>query len=278
MSEGTEGAAAPVEAAPVAAEGTDAAALAAAAAAPAEAPAPPAPEPASVDLETDADDGVYSDPEKARAYAKQLREEAARNRVKAKEAAASFDGWTPEDADVLRTVIAEAAADPKVGAEKMRQIADLLDGGKVEEAAAAAVEATAEAKALTAEDVDAKVKEALDAKDREQALSVRTNEIVAQAKEWGYDPASVDYFSLIHLATHETGGDLEKAHEAMQARKQSVIDEYVQGVRDRAAGMPIHAPRGDDAVVEPQGEVKTFADARSRTEARLVALRKGGRQ
>lgn len=282
MSEGTAAAEAPAAAAP--AEGATAEALAAARAAepaPAAAAAPAAEE-ADLDLEAEIADDLYSDPAKAKALVESLRKEAAKNRVKAKEAtekaAKTFEGWTDSDAEVLANVIQLAAQDKKVGAEKMREIAALLDGGDVEGAAAVAADASAQAaeaaKALTPEDVAAQVEARLADRDKQAAISAEAAKITAKTAELGYDQADPDYFTLLHIAQFETGGDLDKAHAKIEARNQKVIDDYVSGVKERAAGQPIHAKSGDDSVIEMTGENKTFATARERVEARLLALRK----
>ncbi len=278
MSE-AEGSEAAAEApAPAAAEGAEAEALSEAAAAVPEAPAPAEAE-EEIDLDNEAADDVFADPAKARALAEKYRKEAAKRRVEAKEAKATFEGWTEADAKVLSEVIQLAAADPKVGAAKMREIAALLDGGDVEGAAAVAAEASEaageKAAALTPEDVDKKVQEALAAADQKRAVETKRDEILARTKELGYEVGTPDYFTIIHIAQNETGGDLEKAHEVMEARNQAIIDRYVEGVRERAAGTPLHARRGEDSVMEPTSDIKTFKDAREHMEARLVALTQG---
>lgn len=280
MSEGTT-AEAPA-AAP--AEGATAEALTAARAAEPAAPAAPAAaaEEADLDLEAEIADDLYSDPAKAKALVESLRKEAAKNRVKAKEAtekaAKTFEGWTESDAEVLANVIQLAAQDKKVGAEKMREIAALLDGGDVEGAAAVAADASAAAaeaaKGLTPEDVASQVEAKLAERDKQSAIQAEAAKITAKTAELGYDPADADYFTLLHIAQFETGGDLDKAHAKIEARDQKVIDAYVAGVKERAAGQPIHAKSGDDSVIEMTGENKTFATARERVEARLLALRK----
>lgn len=264
------------------AEGATAEALAAARAAEPAVAAPVAVEEADLDLEAEIADDLYSDPAKAKALVESLRKEAAKNRVKAKEAtekaAKTFEGWTESDAEVLANVIQLAAQDKKVGAEKMREIAALLDGGDVEGAAAVAADASAAAaeaaKGLTPEDVATQVEAKLAERDKQSAIAAEAAKITATATELGYDPADSDYFTLLYIAQFETGGDLPKAHAKIEARNQKVIDDYVAGVKERAAGQPIHAKSGDDSVIEMTGENKTFATARERVEARLLALRK----
>lgn len=280
MSEDATTAAAPEAASSVPAEGADAQALSQAAAVEPTVEAPvEAPVEDEVDLDADAADDLYADPAKARAYAEKLRKEAAKYRTKAKEAAVSdetFSGWSDEDAGVLKQVIQVAALDPKVGAAKMREIADLLDKGDAEGAAAVAADASAEAaKVLTEDDVNAKVAEALEKADTKRAIEVKRDEILAKTKALGYEPGSPDYFTVLHIAQFETGADLDKAHEIIEARNQAIIDGYVNGVKERAAGAPLHARRGEESVIEPTGENKTWASARERTEARINAVRQG---
>lgn len=280
--EGAEGATTEA-AAPVLAEGADAAALAAARAAE-PVPTPKAPEP-DLDLEAEIADDLYQDPAKAKALVESLRREAAKRRVEAKEAKEAksaadktFEGWTEHDAAVLADVIQLAAADPSVGAAKMREIADALEANDPKKAAALAAGASAEAaeaaKGLTAEDVDKQVEAKLADRARNEAIEAKGREIVAKTAELGYDQADPDYFTLLHIAQFETGGDLDAAHAKIEARNQKVIDDYVSGVKARAAGQPIHAKSSDDSVIEMTGENKTFASARERVEARLLAIRK----
>ena len=267
--------------APGAAAGADAEALSAAAAAAPEAPAKPQPaskdtEPGEdSDLDTDPPEDLYADPEKARKYVEKLRKEAAAARVKAKEARAPFEGWSPDDAKVLGEVIQLAAADPKVGAAKMREIADLLDKGDVEGAAEAAADASEAAAAhLTPEDIDAKVREAVDAKDREHQLNVKRDEIIAKTKELGYEPGSADYFTVLHVAQFETNGDLEAAHAKIEERNQAIIDKFLDTKREEAAGTPRYARRSEHAVAEMTEPPKDMKDARNRARSRFTASNK----
>lgn len=268
--------------APAPAEGADVEALSQAAAAePESAPAQEQAVEEDLDLDAEPSEDIYADPAKAKAMVEKLRKEAGKYRTRAKEASEWSKGWTADDAKVLSEVIQLAAADPKVGAEQMRKIADLLDKGDAAGAAEAAAEASPDAKKaledkpLTAEDVESKVQAALADAEQKRAIETRRDEIISKTKELGYEPGSPDYFTLIHIAQHETGGDIDKAHEKIEARNQAIIDQYVNGVRENALGQPLHNPKPNDSVVEPEPDNKTFDSARSRLEQRLVNLRQG---
>lgn len=112
--------------------------------------------------------------------------------------------------EMLTELMAEPAAEPVVpdaaGAPLTEQrLMELLD--QREQAASTARQA-ADAKA-------------------QQAAAIA--EIDTKATELGYAPNSVDYVELLHLAVNEHEGDLDKAHEAVQARRQKIIDDYVAG-------------------------------------------------
>lgn len=172
-----------------------------------------------------------------RKYVTGLREEAAKHRTAAKEAAAArdryaaaFGGWGDEDADVLLEAVAQAAADPAAGAATLRQIADLLAGDIKQ-----TVEKPAEApkiEALTQADLD----KILNDRDEAKALQAEITSVEQEAAKLGYEKGTEGYFRLLWLTAHKTNFDMGEADKQIKAERDAVIAEYLASKAPTGAG------------------------------------------
>lgn len=70
----------------------------------------------------------------------------------------------------------------------------------------------------------------------QSAQQREVNQVLEAAKDLGYTPGSREAQDLLYLASHETNGDLEKAHEMLTGERQRIIDEYLEGRRQEARG------------------------------------------
>ena len=212
-------------------------------------PADPAPEapadPVVVDPAPEAEPTSFDRP-----YVEKIRAEAAKYRTKAKELAeqfAPFESYTVEDRKVWADLAKTMAEDPKAGAKWMKEIADsfLTEA----EAPPAPVE---EPKYMTRAEYD-KLR-------AEESQQNKIHQIEVDAQKLGYDTDSTDYVQLLLVANRETGGDIHKAHEAIKAKEQAIIDAYVAKQSAAAESSPL-APSTSGTAASGQREIKTFRQA-----------------
>jgi hypothetical protein len=72
------------------------------------------------------------------------------------------------------------------------------------------------------------------------------------------------------LAYNQTGGDLKKAHEALEAERQKIIEQYLETKKQQSEA---HPRPGAGGVAPDSGEqIKDLRQARNSLEARLKAL------
>ncbi len=250
--------------------GTDVAAAAEAAATP--------PTPAPVEQADPFDGGQQTFD---RAYVEKLRNEAASNRVKAREAEekvtrySRFDGIDDNDL----TVFGELADRYKKGdlegaAEWARDIAGQLspaERGAVAEATGAASTDTP----LTRAEFDRLMAE----REQEITISQSQADLDREAAALGYGPDSIYYLPLMKAASDgfaKTGTvDLKAAATQIEAERQRVVEAYLADKANDASRSPAAAPAGGGAT-SPQGEPKSLAEAHARAKVRTAeAARRG---
>lgn len=236
---------------------TETAAAAAAAdtgAAPEPAPAPaPAPEPAADPgrdtsvLDGELEQGIKQFP---REYVEKLRAEAAKHRTAAREAQEAreqletrykpFESYDDSDMRVWSQLATDWQTDPRSAAATMRQIASnvLQDpsaspADKAEAADQIAEIDKAEQTGQTT-DVEKMIEERIAAHDRQQKLNEGVAQIDRQLAEAGHERGTFPYSAVLWFATNdpETNGDIGKSLEKFNGFKQSVIDEYVESVKN----------------------------------------------
>lgn len=245
MSEQTTGAAPAAPASP------------AAPAAPAPTPTPAAPAPAAT---PDVDPFDSGETQFSRSYVEKLRQEAAGHRTKA----ARFEAMKDLEDGELETWSRVAQAwktDPSTAADQLEaEIKAFRDSQteKVEEGE----------KPLTRSEYDK-----LEADRQGKADEAKAVEsIYAQAKELGYSKDGDDAWMhrlLLQTAHGETEGDLDKAHELIQGRVQSIKD-VALGKKQAQAG-PRPATSSGSAPSQAKEHDGTWGSARERLEARMRA-------
>lgn len=98
---------------------------------------------------------------------------------------------------------------------------------------------------------------------RAELQQEQTYEVIAYARELGYEPGTRPYRRLLDLAMAETGNDLDKAHEIMQSEPQGVIDDYLKTQREKAKGglrpQPLAKVPGTDREITSWGDAETAA-------------------
>ncbi len=196
-----------------------------------------------------------------RGYVEKLRKEAAERRTESARYRDVFGQYDEESQAVWMDLASTFLADPQAAAAKMEAIITAVkaQGGtqaEAEAAAAAAVTAPGEAAALTPEAVQAMFDQKMAAYQAERDLQDRTQAIVTQAKELGYEPGSTGYVSLFHVAQHQTGGDLAAAHAVIQAERQAWVDAAFEKKAKTAGPTPVNQGAAPGTREVP----KTWAD------------------
>lgn len=99
--------------------------------------------------------------------------------------------------------------------------------------------------------------------------------ILDEARQLGYNPETedlaeqADFLAFAQLAA-SLDGDMQRAHEMMQARRQSVVDQYLQGKRADAANFAGGADMGTGP--SNQRPIESMSDARNAASARLESM------
>ena len=200
-----------------------------------------------------------------RTYVQKLRDEAAKHRTAAAPYKEVFDAYDEADKEIWFDLAKSMATDPKVGAQKMLELAQgLLESGDTEGANKVLDGVEGEPEYLTAAQLQAE----FDKREKQAKLNAEVETINAEAKELGYKENSPAWRDLMSRALHDHNYDLKAAHAAREAERQSVIDEFVasKGQGPVVTSAPGTAPA--------TGTVpKTMEEAREATRARLKAAR-----
>jgi len=197
-------------------------------------------------------------------YVKQLRGESAKYRTELSPYKDVFGSWQPEDRDAWlgfsRDVAAvlSGEASPELRAAVVQNLEGLTAGlkGTGVQAQQAAQQAVQQQPAgLTQEDVQRAIAE----HDARKAIESRISEL-------GYKAGTKEYRDLVFYA-NENGGDLEAAHNRVEADKKAIVDAYVASLNKSDLPSPVQTG-GPASEAKP---VKTFGDARKSVKARLSA-------
>lgn len=186
-----------------------------------------------------------------RSYVERVRAEAAKHRVSAREAQAEiermrgrygeFEQYDDNDFAVWKQLATGWNNDARQTAETMRVIANNVLGDPT------ATPAERQEAKETIQDLDKadapgptdpSVDERIEAKLKEhadnQAMQQRVRAIETQLTEAGYPKGSMEYSAVLWYATNDPSvkGDIGAAIQKFQGFRQSVVDDYVQSVKD----------------------------------------------
>lgn len=191
-------------------------------------------------------------------------------------------GMNPNDRQVLLGIYQQFLTDPAAGAEAFRALADQIAPAGTPASPSGTPPAGAPPADGAPPDPDAPMTRAeFDEYNRQQAQTAEQAKaeqaavatMYAEMKTLGYDPESSDPVKkdeadeVIWQAAHRTGGDLKAADAVLKARRQAIIDGYVNG-KKADAGTPGTPETGQSpSGSTPPGKV----DPRAAMEARLEA-------
>lgn len=203
-----------------------------------------------------------------RKYVEKLRRESAGYRERAKRYQEAFDGYDEDAVEEWLGYVKNLRVDPKSTAERMADLSKgILEQYEVSAEGEVQAAGTAEAQGEEARPFTESDYKRLRA--QEQAADIQRDNIrrvEAQARELGYEVGSKAYKQLLNEALELPDGNIQKAHENLQAERQRIIDEYI-AEKGLAAGrrMPAQGVAGG----ENPPELKTWKDSREALNAFL---------
>lgn len=199
-----------------------------------------------------------------RDYVEKLRRESAGYRERAKQAEQYeqyFGGYDDSDRQVWFGLAQTMQSDPRAAAEYMKQISDGILND-YQEQVPQAQQNPGNPNYVTMEQFQQW--------QQNSALESEVAGIEREATAMGYNTNSAEYIQLLWTAQHQTNGDLNAAHEAINGERQRIIDEYLATKSQDASRMP-QTPGASGASPGGQRELKTWADAQAALEARIAA-------
>lgn len=215
------------------------------------------------------------DPKAAKAIA-DLRKEAGNYRTQAKEYKDAFDGYDDGDRQTFLDLARTLRTDPAAAAEWMRQTADQLLAGDTPTPDAPAEPGADDTPLTKAEleqwyaDRQAADQAARDAQAAKAEQDRQVQAITDEAKGLGYEPETADYAALMYTALHKTDGDIAKAHEALKAERQALVDAEIARLKEAARTSPQPVPQAG-AHAPGEQPITDFDAAREGMFAKLAA-------
>lgn len=193
------------------------------------------------DSDDDIEPASFDDLEAANKHIAKLNRENASRRVQSKKYDSVFGQFDEDVQDGLLGLVSTLATDPEAGAKQLLQVAKNIlgeDALKEPEFDPDKPMTFKEYEALKAKE-QAKQKEAETQRQQEEENEKAVKAIFTKAEELGYKDKSTDRHVLLSIAAAETNGNLDKAHEKVQAYRQSIIDEYLNGKSKQADDFPV---------------------------------------
>ena len=107
---------------------------------------------------------------------------------------------------------------------------------------------------LTREEFQAQLHDEFARREEAQSEEAAVAGVEDQAEQLGYEPGSLEYMQLLHLALTEHDGDLEAAHQAMGDWRQGIVNDFLKTKSDDGTPSPVTPGMG------PGGEQKSPKD------------------
>jgi len=216
-------------------------------------------------------------PESVQAHIRELRDEAATNRVAAKEFKDSYRNYTDDEREYmlqLTRLTTGTAEDQAKAAQEYIRLANVLgydDNNNDTSADKPEPKIVEDDKdmtvpGLTDAEVEDRIQKRIGEFDRKQQMSAAVAQVKNDATKLGYDVDSTDYDYLLTVARKETEGDIQAAHEKIEKHRQSAIDAFVaeqqgKGVRFPTQSRHSAAPPNDATKPDWVGDDKKTSAA-----------------
>lgn len=205
----------------------------------------------------------------SREYVEGLRRENAKYRDRARTYEEVYGDYTDDDQQVWFNMARLFQSDPKQGAAYMESLAKEINqeyGAEAEAEFRAGAKEVQESAPLPEGVLTVETYKQMRAEEKAQEDGAKAiADVESEAQTLGYDLNSQSYIDLLWTATNQTDGDLQKAHEAVQAHNQGIIDAYLA-----EKGAPGYTPpSGGGQGPSHATEIKTFEQAKASTMQRL---------
>jgi hypothetical protein len=210
--------------------------------------------------------------DKLRREGQRYREQATTNQAALDQYQQVFAPYDDGDRQVWLDLARTWVSDPAKAARVMQEIASgvLADGTPTEAAdtATAVLDATADVdtSTMTPEQVQQMISDAIGERDKAAAEHTAIEGVYAEMRAGGFEPETRWGMMVLHAANHETNGDIAEAMKLVQADRQAIIDEYVQGRANGTRAVP--SPSGG-VVAASHEPIQNLDDARRHAEAYL---------
>lgn len=192
-----------------------------------------------------------------RAYVEKLRQESANYRTRAKKFQEAFDGYEEEAVGEWLELATTLRSDPRTAASRFKELAEAIEGQLTPEQAEAVMEQVTDDEVFPSEQPLTKAE--FEKMWQQKQQEVETNQLIRQieneAVDLGYEKGSKQYQRLLYEASQLPDGSVKKAHEALQAERQAIIDAYVAEM----GGSPSPQVPGKNVGGE-SGQPKSFED------------------
>lgn len=203
-----------------------------------------------------------------RPYVESLRKQAANYRTKAKPYEDVFGEASETERDFLLGLNQKLLTDPSSATRDLVQLARQLAGDDFD---SLLTDQTPEY--LTPEAAQALWREQQEAAAAEQANKEAEAAVFSELAELGYEKDTPATANVLWRSMNQHGGDLKAAHAAIEAERQSIIDEYLKGkAADGASFVPVTSNAGVGGADPEGGPPKTLDDARNAAAARMEAI------
>lgn len=203
------------------------------------------------------------------AYVKQLRQEAAQHRTRAKAYEEAFNGYTPEQQEYFLG-LARGLADPSLQGKTAAELKDIAERilAASEEGVGPTGEPDPDAQPLTRKEFKELQKQQRDEEQHAAAIQ----QIESEATALGFPPfvdepdgpaPNMRYSMLLHAAQRpDVAGDMKKAAEHVEKYEKTIIDGHAARLQESGKKWPPPAGTAPNTgAAEPQ-ERPTFAGAR----------------
>lgn len=210
-----------------------------------------------------------------RDYVEELRNEAAKYRVTAKEReealsryASPFEGMDDETIDSWLGLTSTVLSDPAgAGARELVRIAKGLAGENFDSLL------QDDPTPLTPEQVQAQIDARLKEERDKAEADAELRKVYAKTEELGYPDESPERALFFWFANKKADADLDKAHEMFQSWKKDVISSYVAEQRERNSAFPPVADAVVDGAAPPADEApRNIKEASARARERIARM------
>lgn len=211
---------------------------------------------------------------------REMREENASYRKRYQPFERAFADFDDEDREFLLSWLPTFRSDPQAFLEtaetivrSLKELTPSEEAQVADEVATAEAEANAKGEDLTPERIEEIVNAKLEERERtaaeERARAEAVEKVIVSVEERGFARGTPEHHDILRRMAQETDGDLDKAIEAHEQWRQSLIDGFVA-----QKNAPTPPPAGGEAPAPSKTEPRNIREAQ-RMAAEAVRARQG---